>query len=544
MDFVKRYWTQILSQLEGLTATQKWLIGCLLIIMLLVGFLLLQYAGQPELATISGFAGSQADQAVAQLKAQGIDASLSGGQLQVPVAQQDQAIAMLVQNDLLTDDTSAAFKKLITNQSPWITPEQSDRAFLIAKQQVLSAILRKMNGVRSAAVVISMPQNVGFGTTHVQPTASVTLTMRAGHNVNRHLVRAAAGLVSGAVAEMKPQDVVVIDSNQGQQYTVPPPGEMQSSEIESQLHKAEQYQQQKILGALRFIPKVIVAVRVTRSDVNAKTERSWVYQQNQPLNEESTSTTSRQDVSNQGQPGAAPNTGISIPGSGANGTSEKTSTSKTSYDPAQLTGETNTVYNGQTTKQINVSISVPRSYMVGIYKQQNPKAKGSPTSAQLAPIVQQQLATIKQQVQPLLAAQMPGTVQVAMYPDQLLSQPMTAGSGAAGVSAVLASNWMKPVVIGGLALLSLALMLGMVRKATRSESLPTVEELAGVPASLPIEEELVGEADEYDAGMAGVELDDDQLKNRQVAEQISEMIKANPEEASSLLGKWVNFDNR
>lgn len=544
MEFIKRYWTQILSQLEGLTPSQKWLIGCLLIIMLLVGFLLLQYAGQPQRVAISQFSASQAGQVLAQLKSAGIDATSSGGQIEVPVSDQSRAIALLMQNNMLNDDTSQAFKKMIANQSPWVTTAQGNRAFLVAKEQVLSAILRKINGVRSAAVVISMPQNVGFGTTHVPPSASVTLTMQGGHEINMQLVRAVAGLVSGAVAEMKPQDVKVIDANHGQQYTVPSPGQMVSSEQQQAVRKDERYQRQKILSALRYIPKVIVAVRVTRSDVHSKQEESWKYTSQQPLDSEQTDQSTRQNTSNQGQPGAQSNTGLNIAGSGATGTVEKTSKSQTTYKNSPLTDEMQTVYVGHRTKQINVSISVPRSYMVGIYKQQYPKAKGSPTSAQLAPIIKTQLATIKQQVQPLLAAQTPGIVQVATYPDQLLMQPMRAGSGGGAVSAVLASGWLKPAVIGGLAMLSLALMLGMVRKATRTDSLPTVEELAGVPAALPSDEELVGEADEYDAGMAGVELDDDQLKNRQISEQISEMIKANPEEASSLLGKWVNLDDR
>ena len=92
-------------------------------------------------------------------------------------------------------------------------------------------------------------------------------------------------------------------------------------------------------------------------------------------------------------------------------------------------------------------------------------------------------------------------------------------------------------------MLALAFMFFMVRKATQEEVLPTIEELAGVPPTLPNEDELIGEADELEATMDGVELDEEQIRARKVAEQISDMIKSSPEEAGTLIGKWVSPDD-
>ena len=41
------------------------------------------------------------------------------------------------------------------------------------------------------------------------------------------------------------------------------------------------------------------------------------------------------------------------------------------------------------------------------------------------------------------------------------------------------------------------------------------------------------------AEIEGLEMGDGEMRSRKIAEQISDMIKSNPDEASSLLGRWV-----
>ena len=62
------------------------------------------------------------------------------------------------------------------------------------------------------------------------------------------------------------------------------------------------------------------------------------------------------------------------------------------------------------------------------------------------------------------------------------------------------------------------------------------------PSALPDDEDLIGEAEESEAAMPGLELDEESVRARQVAEQISELIKEKPEEAAILVGKWVEVE--
>ncbi len=43
--------------------------------------------------------------------------------------------------------------------------------------------------------------------------------------------------------------------------------------------------------------------------------------------------------------------------------------------------------------------------------------------------------------------------------------------------------------------------------------------------------------------MAGLEVDEEELRTRRLAEQISDMIKSAPDDAGGLLGKWVHADD-
>ncbi len=60
MEFLGRYWTQVAAQLGEMTPTQKWLILSLTVILLLSGFVMLQYAAAPEMVPITRFSSDPA----------------------------------------------------------------------------------------------------------------------------------------------------------------------------------------------------------------------------------------------------------------------------------------------------------------------------------------------------------------------------------------------------------------------------------------------------------------------------------------------------
>ena len=91
--------------------------------------------------------------------------------------------------------------------------------------------------------------------------------------------------------------------------------------------------------------------------------------------------------------------------------------------------------------------------------------------------------------------------------------------------------------------ISVGLMFHLVRKATRMPPLPTAEELAGIPPKLEVDSDLVGEVEEHDAAMAGLELSDGEVQNRKVTQQIDELVGKYPNEAAAMFKRWVRAED-
>ncbi len=547
MEFLKKSWAQAQAFLSQLSVAARIAIGSFLIIFLLVGWLLLLWAGRPELVAITQFAGERQSDVVARLRRAGVPVHTDGGQLQVSADRYDDALVILASSELLAADTAEAFDQLIERQSPWQSNAQNAQAFLLAKQKVLGQIVGKMVGVQSASVMLSMPEKQGFGSTHVRPSASVNVIMRRGKRVDKRFVEAIAGLVSGAVAEMEPQDVVVIDANHGRQFTVKSPDDVLPGETLELIQQFEHRYREKISDVLSYIPGVIIAVNVRIDPVHSKRIEEFAYEEAEPLKSEFSRETERRDVTDAGEPGARPNTGLDIAGGSTTGSFEKISENRNEFTEKNLTRRTHTTESGHTTKQVSVTINVPRTYFVGVFKQGQPADTQQPDDEALKPIIQQQLAQIQDQVEPLVRVdQDNGLVKVHMIPDrEMLLAVAGVGStvaGPGGIAGVLQSSWAKPLGLTLLAVASLAIMFGMVRKATQTPPLPTIEELAGVPPKLPGEDEVTGEAAEADSEMIGMELSPEEVESRRIADQIAELINANPYEAATLLNRWILTD--
>jgi len=86
------------------------------------------------------------------------------------------------------------------------------------------------------------------------------------------------------------------------------------------------------------------------------------------------------------------------------------------------------------------------------------------------------------------------------------------------------------------------MMLMLVRKAGRAVETPSAEELVGMPPTLDAQADVVGEADEGDTAMAGIEVGDDQMQSQQLLEQVGELVEKSPESAAKLIGRWISVE--
>jgi flagellar biosynthesis/type III secretory pathway M-ring protein FliF/YscJ len=82
----------------------------------------------------------------------------------------------------------------------------------------------------------------------------------------------------------------------------------------------------------------------------------------------------------------------------------------------------------------------------------------------------------------------------------------------------------------------------MVRKAGKKTEIPSAEELVGVPPSLELQADVIGEADEGELAMEGIEVGDEQMQSKKLLETVSQMVESNPESAAKLLNRWIDVE--
>jgi flagellar M-ring protein FliF len=547
MQFIKKQWLTIKVFLEGLPRDTKLLVVTLALFLCLMVFVFMQYAASSEMVPLRQIAPERHSLVQTKLDAHGIRTESRGGLILVPAEKQFDALAILAQDQLLAADTTGAFDEMIRNQSPWDSDRQNRQRFLLAKQKVLGEVIARMAGVRNAVVMIDMPQREGFGATHVKPSASVNVVMDGSSRVNTRLVESIAGWVSGAIAELEPARVVVIDANSGRQFTGKNQNDFAAGESFEDIQNRETHYRSKVERALGYIPGVIVAVNVLTDSMVAEERQQYVYTETEPLASERRMEESQRNGFNAGEAGARPNTGATIEGGGGESMVETRTESETEFREKPLTQESRTTIRGNTTKSINVTVNVPRPYFVSLYMQANAgggdDAATEPDDATLRSFADKHLREIESQVQPLITAEGDSIVRAHLIPDprQMIAS-FNPQAETSGMLVALSSGYGKTIGLAALALMSLAIMFTMVRKATQQPQLPTVEELAGVPPTLDRDDDLIGEAYEEDGAMPGVEVDEDHLRSRKIADQISEMIKTNPSEAAAIVGKWIRTE--
>ena len=78
-----------------------------------------------------------------------------------------------------------------------------------------------------------------------------------------------------------------------------------------------------------------------------------------------------------------------------------------------------------------------------------------------------------------------------------------------------------------------------VRRSAKRPELPTAEELVGLPPKLQTTSDMMGEADETDTPMAGIEVGEDEVAAQKMLEQVGEMVKQSPDSAAKLLNRWI-----
>ncbi|MGH7214590.1 MAG: flagellar M-ring protein FliF C-terminal domain-containing protein [Tepidisphaeraceae bacterium] len=551
MDFLKQQFDRIQDQLKGLSASQRMLTDCLVAIMVLTVMWWGRWAGEAELEPILNqtFTEAEVSQITAQLAGKGIKYRVAGDKILVPADRKFEVLADLGYARLLPQDTKAGFDEIVKNMSPWDPHSKTEMWMNRAKESTLAQVIRRWPNVQNADVMID-PTTKRMIDGSIQPSAVVNVTMNRGVKPDKHLIHAAADIVTGAQAGISRGNIkVVID---GVSYDAGDKNKplAQSGEIVELIQMHERHYSQKIAEQLSFIRGVMVSVTV---DLNVKTrhERERVVDPKNVVQKE-TETSSRTDETNSepapvGEPGALPNVSLDVGGGGGQTQTATVDENKTKFMVDHGVKEIETQTPAGSATVVGASVRVPRSFFVQIYRSANPAMTKEPDELLLAPLIDAEMTKIKQHVMACTGLSNPDSVKADPYfdvmPMMAVGEAALATAGGAGgtpgtITAILGTHT-KEIAIGLLAVVSLFMVSMMVRKGTPQVAIVAPPPLKETP-QLGANEEVAGEVGEIDPMLDGMELDEDAIKAQQMLDQVSTMVKENPDGAANLVKRWLN----
>jgi flagellar biosynthesis/type III secretory pathway M-ring protein FliF/YscJ len=538
------------EQLAGLSASQKMLAGSLIAIMVmtLVGWG--QWAATPEMVPILDRTMSieEISRIRSELVRAGISPRVVSNRVMVPAERHVEALAVLGEAQALPTNSVDAWNEIFKQSSLWEGPEKSGALLNRAKEMKLSQVLSAsaFRGVQSAEVFINpvSERRIG-GAGNREPSASIVITARPDAPV-RHLVDAAALTVANAVSGLKVANVSVVvntrtyrprDSSRGDVFV----GGDQYEDIQ----RLENRYIEKIRESIPF-PNALVTVAV---EINSRSghETRETYDAKKSLQiptfeEAETSQTHAAQRVMSAEPGAAANMPLSIEGwaGGAGGEITTTERNRTQLQvhPSKLIEHVNKPAGDHVVTR--ASVRLPLSHFVALYKRRHPAATSEPTDAELEPLILREMEAVRDHVVACCGMATSENVTVAPYDD--LMPPMAAAVGepsAAGSIRGLVWSHTKELAVAALAITSLFMASMMVR---RSALATTISRPAGVQAAVPpaTRQQVAGEMGDNIAMLDDMELDEDAMRDQQMVEQVSTMIKGNPDGAASLVKGWLN----
>ncbi len=558
MDFLSKYVAQIRSYLVGLTVSQKILIGLLVAIMLGTTFVVVSFSGKPDMVELlpQALTSDEISTITSYLKSNKQQYEVSGQKVLVPVEQAYVIRGELAAAQALPKDTTAAFTAL-TNQNDWIMPEaSSERRWNLAKQEVLAKVIRNFPYISDATVMIAKGERAGLGRNSVPTSASVWVKTRSADGLSQAQLLAMVDLVKGSVAGLKREDVTVTDGTRS--YRAPSEDTPMPADVLSWKKTLEDYYTNKLVGLFANMGDVRIAVNVT-PDMAAKTVHQEKY--DPTVVKATRRETSKEDSSSEGgapsgQPGVQPNVGAVATNNSAGKSTRSMSDTTTENENKFSSVVTNSVLPaGSEIKDMTASISIPRSTFVSIFRRMNKDEKAEPDDNALTTVIKEHGERMQRQAMNALGLKAADSVRVDWFDDSYMPRAEPAGAGGESILAktgtigMLAANYAKHAILGGVAVFAIMMMLMMVRRAsagaTVADADPSIffgeggKKKSKGTSPLDVEDELIGEAGEGEAVLTGIELDDETLASRKMVDEVSTMIKENPENAAALVKRWM-----
>lgn len=581
MDALRNTLATIQEQLAKLSALHKLLVAAMVVIILMTFALAYSLTSQKDYVEfLPGAAEAEQSKAATYLRDRGVKFTMSGTRVLVPAAQRFDLLATYSQAGNMPDDASLVFRNMLEKQTWYSTRQQNDQVYNIALQNELASIISKFSGISKASVIIDVPDRQGVGAGARRPTANATVFAAGGRGLDQATVDAIAGLIASSRAGLTIENVRVLDGNMRRQRRATALDDQAASNYLEDVTRWENTTRDKLVGFLSYIPEVMVAVT---AQIDNKRENS-VKEEYLPKDAGTISMLKREKTNTQSETGGVgggaesgirSNTGMDVnaqPSTAQTGSNKKDEETEFTSYPGRVQSTTSDPRGRPT--MVAISVNIPEAYVAAKVapagdKKDDKAATATPEQLKdkfEKEVKPQIIDSILPHVKAMVAAANPALssddlnkmlltqVSVSMIPmDLALASTgggLISGGGGGGGSGSggslplgLSVGLIENVLLGGMALVAMGMMAIMVKKTARKADLPSAEEIVGLPPALDTKSDLIGEADESDAPMMGIEVDDAEVRTGKMLEQVNDFVKGSPDGAAKLLNRWIATEN-
>src|SRR5450432_3081951 len=218
MDFVNQAIAQLADLFRSMTPGARITAGLLLaVVVVSFGYLFQQHSAGPDEYLFGGEAlpDGQLNQIEAAIAKAGLSAQRrEGNRIMVPTGQKAAYLAAVVDGGALPPNFLTYLEKALDQGGPMESREETSERLKIAKQQMLSEIIRAMDWVQDAIVLYDEQPPRGLSATK-QVTGSVNVKPILGETLNPHRASMLKQLVAHSVVGMNADDVAVTSLSEG-----------------------------------------------------------------------------------------------------------------------------------------------------------------------------------------------------------------------------------------------------------------------------------------------------------------------------------------
>ena len=313
MDFLNQLYARFQEFWGSLTPRRRNALAMLVGVTLVAMVALVTWARRPEWTPLVG--GLEPDEArtlVEALRADNYKVKVDGDRLLVPAADLEEARLAAYGSDL--GSNLPGMTLLLESKGMGLTREQEKATFQVALQGELSRTISRLSAVKRATVQLVMPKEALFSEDRVEPSASVMLDIAAGKTLLPEQVAAVTNLVAAAVPRLKPDDVVVADTD-GNLMTRPLEQDGPAADVDRLLSYTRQVEQSLRRKALEPLERVYGAGRV-QVQITARIDTAM--RESSAVEYDANGAAARSIQSSESEEVGRDNTAQGVPGTGSN----------------------------------------------------------------------------------------------------------------------------------------------------------------------------------------------------------------------------------